>query len=728
MNNLLRSARQSIDKAKSVLHATADIKSEVLGRAVLAGHIYDDRLGLWRVKHTFEYDYSDGTAVEQDLNNILVGCNDVSLYSRELLNHQKGWVKSYYFSPDRANLIRPFERSLVGADVLELGCGCGAVTRYLGEVGAQVYAVEGSLNRAKIAAERCRDLSNVSVICDKIESLPFERQFDVVTLVGVLEYSRKYVDAVDPVRHVLEKARSYLKEGGLLFVAIENQLGLKYFAGAPEDHGVGVMAGINDAYRADSPVTFGRKELEGLFLKAGFAGVETHLPFPDYKLPSVVVHPKGYGYDLPWNLADLINTTLHTDRQAVPFPLFSLKAAWPVVVRNKLTADMAHSHLFIARNGETFPSVDSDTLASYYSPSRSKENAQEVRFLQYGSQVQVSRRRLYGDCEPVVEPYRQGTLHEQTLHRIIQRPGWGLDEVSAWAKVWTEALAQYLITPSIVPVGWERYTQWLPESYIDAIPRNLILGDETSYFIDLEWQADHPLPIELIIYRGLFVTFSCVQSVAKPKDSRLITAHVLIEEVMVALGYHLDVNDYALFMPVIDGLARRAKGLEPNLVPPLAPRTEQQLQVRDFESSKPVRYQITLYYREKGGMFSEEDTVKHLAAFSNKLQSINLRISPTGGRLDALRLDIADRPGVFVIEGLTVETDSGALLWAWSGLASDLMGVAEVDVFSEGTGTRRAVIQSHGRDPRFILPLGEGVLSALSERGGVVVLKLHSYS
>src|SRR5690625_3262391 len=141
MNNLLRSARQSIDKAKSVLHATADIKSEVLGRGVLAGHIYDDRLGLWHAQESFEYDYSDGTAVEQELNSILVGCNDVSLYSPELLSHQKGWVKLYYFSPDCANLIRPFERSLVGADVLELGCGCGAVTRYLGEVGAQVYAV-----------------------------------------------------------------------------------------------------------------------------------------------------------------------------------------------------------------------------------------------------------------------------------------------------------------------------------------------------------------------------------------------------------------------------------------------------------------------------------------------------------------------------------------------------------------------------------------------------------
>ena len=35
---------------------------------------------------------------------------------------------------------------------------------------------------------------------------------------------------------MLQRVRSLLKPEGKLIVAIENQLGLKYFAGAPEDH------------------------------------------------------------------------------------------------------------------------------------------------------------------------------------------------------------------------------------------------------------------------------------------------------------------------------------------------------------------------------------------------------------------------------------------------------------------------------------------------------------
>ena len=172
------------------------------------------------------------------------------------------WPSEYHLSADRANLLRPFEEALRGSEILEMGCGCGAITRYLGETAEFVIGVEGSRRRAEIAAERCRDLSNVAVVNEQLQSIPIHHKFDVVTLIGVLEYSRLYINDTDPIGHVLAKALSYLKDDGFLILAIENQVGLKYFAGAPEDHGMGVMAGINDTYADKTPVTFGRWELE----------------------------------------------------------------------------------------------------------------------------------------------------------------------------------------------------------------------------------------------------------------------------------------------------------------------------------------------------------------------------------------------------------------------------------------------------------------------------------
>ncbi|WWL44975.1 class I SAM-dependent methyltransferase [Pseudomonas parakoreensis] len=78
-----------------------------------------------------------------------------------------------------------FDADLKG-DVLEIGAGCGAITRYLGEQGGNVLALEGSARRASIARSRTRDLPNVSVLAETFENFQVEKKFDVITLVGVL--------------------------------------------------------------------------------------------------------------------------------------------------------------------------------------------------------------------------------------------------------------------------------------------------------------------------------------------------------------------------------------------------------------------------------------------------------------------------------------------------------------------------------------------------------------
>jgi 16S rRNA A1518/A1519 N6-dimethyltransferase RsmA/KsgA/DIM1 with predicted DNA glycosylase/AP lyase activity len=52
------------------------------------------------------------------------------------------WPTEYHFSRQRHCLLRPLNIQ-AGEDVLELGCGCGAMTRYLGEIGAIVDSIEG---------------------------------------------------------------------------------------------------------------------------------------------------------------------------------------------------------------------------------------------------------------------------------------------------------------------------------------------------------------------------------------------------------------------------------------------------------------------------------------------------------------------------------------------------------------------------------------------------------
>ena len=57
-----------------------------------------------------------------------------------------------------------------------------------------------------------------------------------ILLVGVLEYAAVFDQRDNAALALLQQARSFLKAEGFLVLALENKLGLKYFAGVPEEH------------------------------------------------------------------------------------------------------------------------------------------------------------------------------------------------------------------------------------------------------------------------------------------------------------------------------------------------------------------------------------------------------------------------------------------------------------------------------------------------------------
>src|SRR5664279_1724497 len=195
---------------------------------MLMNYLWDEQSHLFRHSSGQGFAYSDGKEAEDRLLTIVSNAADRSTFSAELLEAITDWPTEYHLSRARHCLVRPLGIR-PGDRVLELGCGCGAITRYLGEIGADVVAVEGSLLRARIAAERCRELPNVKIFADDLLEFEMDRQFDWVLLIGVLEYAPAFSSAPDPVLHYLESIRPFLSTQGKLVVAIENRLGLKYF-------------------------------------------------------------------------------------------------------------------------------------------------------------------------------------------------------------------------------------------------------------------------------------------------------------------------------------------------------------------------------------------------------------------------------------------------------------------------------------------------------------------
>lgn len=532
------------------------------------GYTKDAQLRLWGKPGLAKaFAYSDGDEPERRVGAIIDAAQDRSSWSREFPAEITDWPSHYHLSSRRGNLVRPFTDRMEGA-VLEVGAGMGAISRVLGEAGLDVVALEGSPRRARIAAVRCADLPNVDVVAASLQELPDTARFDTIVVVGVLEYSRVYYETSengDPVDLMLNDLRRRLNPNGALYLAIENQLGLKYFAGYAEDH-LGVrMASIEDQYRQDTVVTFGRKELGDRLASAGLPHHEWWFPFPDYKMPTTLISERGINSQL--DVGSLTASSARADHQRPLDTTFALGAAWKVVARNGLAGELANS--FMVRASPASAEATQD-LAWHFGTDRQAEFAKVVRFSEEEGQIRVTRKALssaIGQSEYRItvteEKFRPGSPWLDELSSRLGVEGWQAAHVAAWAQRWWDALlvAANPTEPNAKAV--------IPGKFMDAVPRNLLVSGGESEFIDLEWEGKSPLELGRVMFRGLYDSLASLEAAAKPNQSVDPTIGALILEVSNQLGLPLqlaEVRAYwceeAIFQETVTGLAGGANAQE----------------------------------------------------------------------------------------------------------------------------------------------------------------------
>lgn len=490
-----------------------------------SGFQRDELKRVWMHPGSSQIDYSDGDSVEARLLRILSAASDVSCASEELRRSITDWPSQYHFSMSRGTLLRPIAPRLAGQSVLEIGAGCGAISRFLGETGCEVVAIEGSLRRAEIAAERCRDLSNVQILNAYSGDLPSKlfRTFDVVTLIGVLEYARVWPlqsKELSPERALLELAKSFLKPDGVLLLAIENKHGVKYFAGAPEDHLSRPYFGIADLYDSKSPATWGLEELRGLLAESGFSRQEVALPFPDYKLPSTILNAEAE----KWSFQEVLKAAAHTlsdDPQAPGVWNFPPSPTYRGLAKSGLAAQTANSFFMIAHNRSSNSHWLPKQVGWHYSLNRFPEFRTETHFqCSDSNSLVVSKKRLAPSLPlkrgligmELVENspfYSDGELHTEKLTRILAQPNWTIEALTTWTKEWLRALMNEAKLSSTT-IDWDAK---LPGNLLDATPFNLMFfPDQSAKFFDLEWSWQESIPLKSLFFRGLLNSLNRVSA------------------------------------------------------------------------------------------------------------------------------------------------------------------------------------------------------------------------
>lgn len=220
--------------------------------------------------------YNDGEIEEKLLESYKNGITDFSDES-DLF---------FYTTNIRQNIINwyPFKSN---TKILEIGAGVGPITGALLSTGNAVTSVEGSKRRASIIYERYKKFDNLTISCGNYNSTEFKEKFDYIVLIGVFEYARIFSKNKNAFDVFFRNIIKNLKKNGIVLMAIENKLGLKYLNGMSEDHFKKPYIGIED-YNTDSRYeTFSHKELKDFFDKYGYHS-KFYGVFPDYKLPSFI--------------------------------------------------------------------------------------------------------------------------------------------------------------------------------------------------------------------------------------------------------------------------------------------------------------------------------------------------------------------------------------------------------------------------------------------------------
>lgn len=351
--------------------------------------------------------YCDGT-VEDELLTIAKE-TDPSDYEA-VIRREKSWPVLYHLSAARGNIVDwiPF----TGREkVLEIGSGCGAVTGTLAAKCREVTCVELSRKRSLINAWRHKDCSNIRILVGNFEDIEpsLEDDYDYVFLIGVFEYAASYLhEAEDPFRAELTRIRAHVRpETGRIVIAIENRLGLKYFAGCREDHSGVYFDGIENYRNGPHPATtFTRPALEAMFRDTGLSAYSFYYPYPDYKFMETLYSDRR----LP-DGAELSDNIRNFDRERLL--LFDEKKAYTGITADGLFPVFSNSYEIVL--GPALP-------VTYCKFSSDRVSAYRIRTALYELPVPDQAGQTEGTAAAVEEPGSAGGASgAQPIRREIRK-------------------------------------------------------------------------------------------------------------------------------------------------------------------------------------------------------------------------------------------------------------------------------------------------------------------
>jgi len=505
-----------------------------------------DGCGVWTLANREKFSYSDGRSSELYLRRCFLDAKDLSSNSYELERWIKDWPSEYHLSRKRAQLLRGFDFEKPKR-VLEVGCGCGAITRFLGETFDDVLAIEGSMARAQLARLRTKGMDNVSILCAPFQQIKFKERFDIIFCIGVFEYSNVFINAADPYDFILQYFSDILSDDGALIIAIENQFGLKYFSGCREDHVSIMFDGLEGYPRySNKAKTFGYNEI-GYRISKYFKKADFYFPYPDYKVPSCVLSDRLFS---KVHAGELVGNFRSRDYAHERKSLFDEKFVLLELDKNGQLPFFSNSFLVTASKTDS-ASARFNQLGIMFSSGRVERLQTVTKFLENEDSGEVLVEKAPLDYQKA--PRSSFLLHEckskwvdgyslscQLMKRAKDR-NISYEDLFAPCQLWLQKLNDLKFLKGD--------TFFLDGKHVDCLWRNAYINDNQCVFVDCEWEWLEPIKLNVAVLRAIYTFLYEISSIQDLSPILSVSSRKwLIKRIARTLNIKFDKNDFKEFI------------------------------------------------------------------------------------------------------------------------------------------------------------------------------------
>lgn len=470
--------------------------------SLVTNDIGKDSAGVWSVGKHGLTGSPCSTPLQRYLEDVLGKCSDPGSDSRELDRFIRDRDTEYHLSSLRPNLLRAL-RFNPDVNVLEIGCECGAITRFLGENCRSVVGIENNPGNAQLARLRTRNQGNVEILCASPDEINFIRKFDIIIYLGLFENTTLPGTPDSLAEKIIKQLASLLAEDGVLLLAADNPSGLVRLSATEKSSFQELLETMRISMENRNIQRPCHPEELMALLQPHFDRLDLLFPYPDYRLTECVLSAEMIR---KVSAGELLGNFRSSKPDNAGDSFFNEKLALLELDKKKLLPSFANSFLLIAGQKNNSP-VGMDGLGTIFSKGRVRELQAVTRFISSDG-AGIKAVKTASHRSPVVAGGKLRLIEGETdwtsgyslqleLLLLMTGPEMSLEKLFSPVKPWLACMRAHAVR--------KNGRLLLNGGFIDHIWKNCFLNNQQCNFIDREWEWGEYIPINTLLVRSIFL-------------------------------------------------------------------------------------------------------------------------------------------------------------------------------------------------------------------------------